>query len=216
MMPENPGVIAWAHIFLQFGQVVAPLASGPTTRVGGHHVAYERDLLLSYGDNLESLMADESVLHRHLVPSGVEIYATGETVSGHAQISDLKNLMKLEFIGQRSYAATRVVVMEWSWFLRLAYTCGAPLIPFVRCARSLQHVFRAGRGKQLLPLIIPPMFIAALAGAAGEATGYLFGAGKDTLIQRLDIELDRFSYVNQTDQDIGYAKRNAPSDVSNT
>ena len=60
------------------------------------------------------------------------------------------------------------------------------------------------------------MFVAALSGAAGEAVGYLFGAGKDTLTQRLDIELDRFSYVNQADREIGYAKRNAPSDVGNT
>ncbi|MBW4708905.1 hypothetical protein KX928_14040 [Roseobacter sp. YSTF-M11] len=212
MKPANPGLVAWAHIYLQFGQVVAPMQAGPTKRIGGHHAAYERELLLSYGDDLEAALADESALHGHLVSRGIEIFMTGETVSGHGQVSDLRSLVVLEFLGQRSYATTRVRLMEWSMANRIVYTLGAPIIPFLRCIRSVHHIRRSGRGRQLLPQVIVPMLIAACAGACGEAVGYILGAGKDTLTRRLDIELDRFSYVNQKDRDLGYAQQTAHSD----
>lgn len=200
MLPANPGLVSWAHIYEQFGAVVAPLTSGPATRLGGHHGAYQRDLLLEYGDNLEEVMANEGVLHGDFQKRGLPMRVIGELTARHTQVSHFPGLLKLEFLGQRSYAASRMKVMNWSVWKRLLYVAGSPLIPFVRLRRSLRHIRRSGRSRELLPQVALVIFAANLAGAAGEALGYLFGPGEKTLSRRLVIELDRYAFVKKSDR----------------
>jgi hypothetical protein len=203
MTPSNPGLVAWANIYGQFAGVVAPLESGPATRLGGHHGAYKRSMLVDYGDRLTDLLSNEAVLHADLHQRGKPMYVTGDVVVRHAQISDFPSLMRHEFIGQRLYAATRVEAMGWSVFRRMLYVVGSPLIPFVRLARSVKHVHRTGRSKELLPQMAFVILSANFAGALGEAIGYLIGAGEKTYLERMEIELDRYAFVNERDRSQG-------------
>lgn len=205
MLPSNPGLVAWAHIYGQFGDAVAPLASGSATRLGPHHGAYRRDLLTGYGDELASLFGNEGVLYPELVRRGKAIYLTGETVTGHTQISNLSDYIWLEFIGQRVYAASRMRFFEWPLWKRIVYIAGSPLIPLVRLSRSIGHVSRTGRSRELLPQVAVVMLAANIAGALGEAVGYAIGADDKTRSDRMGIELDRYSFVNKADRDQRHA-----------
>lgn len=199
MAPSNPGVVAWSHIYGQFGPAVAPLKSGPAFRFGGHHAAYRRDLLLGFGDAMGDMMNNEAVMHEHLRSQGTAMHLTSEVVIPHAQISDFATLVRQDYLAQRVFADARMKVMDWSLGRRLLYVAGSPLIPLKRGVFCAYHIVRTKRFGLLLPCV-PVMFAAHCAGAYGEALGYLFGAGEDVQSGRMEIELDRYAFVNRTDQ----------------
>lgn len=200
MTPSNPGLVAWAHIYGQFCDAVAPIDSGPALRLGPHHGAYRRDVLMSYGEELPFVFGNEGVLYPDLVRRGKSLYITGDTETEHTQISNFSDYARLEFIGMRIYAASRMRVFKWPLWKRALYIAGAPLIPFVRLWRSIHHIRRTGRSRQLLPQAALVILAANLVGAVGEAIGYAIGAEDDNRTERMHIELDRYAYVNESDR----------------
>lgn len=200
MEPSNPGIVAWAHLYGQFGLAVAPVKSGPAYRFGGHHAAYRKDTLMHYGDDLGSLMSNEAVLHEDMRQRGIPMYITSEVVIPHTQISDFSMLVLQEYLAQRVYAAARKELMDWPIWRRMIYVAGSPLIAIKRLAIAIYHIFRTGRAIKLLLPTIPVMLVAHSAGAFGEAVGYIFGADEKVNADRMEIELDRYSFVNDTDK----------------
>lgn len=193
----NPSLVSWAHAYLQFAPLVAPVASGEVEALVGHHCAYRRSALLAYGETLEDAMCTEGVLHAHLRAKGERLYRVGEATSAHVQISALRHLVGHEFTMQRVFACTRVEIMGWGWGRRLLYAAGAPLIPFVRVRRSLAALARApaARRRALVPRVVPVMLAAAAAGALGEMLGYLVGGKQRALERGMPYELDRYAFV---------------------
>jgi hypothetical protein len=200
MVPANPGLVAWAHMYLQFGQVAAPIASGEVDRLGGHHAIYRRDALTGYGSALPDLMSNEAIVHEDLRRRRTRMYVLGDVAIPHVKISDMPSLMKHEFVSQRIYGETRAAFLGWSPLRRAVYLLGAPLIAGVRIGRAYRNVRRTGRGIGFFLRILPALTLAALAGAAGEAIGYVVGAGKSDRSTRLSMELDRYAFVNEFDQ----------------
>ncbi|MCV3273408.1 hypothetical protein [Roseobacter sinensis] len=211
MEPSNPGIVAWAHLYGQFGTAVAPVISGPVPRFGGHHAAYRKDTLMPYGDDLPDLMNNEAVLHEDMRQRGTPMFITSEVIIPHAQISDFSVLVRQDYLAQRVYAAARMELLNWSIWRRLVYVAGAPLIPIKRGITAAYHIIRTGRATRLLLPTVPVMFAAHTAGAFGEAVGYIFGAGEKVNADRMEIELDRYAFVNATDrqqaQDGQYLRR---------
>lgn len=199
MLPANPGVVAWSHLYGQFGHAVAAIASGPVDRFGGHHAVYERDMLLRFDDRLETIMDNEAVLHEVLRRDGVTLWMCGEIVVPHVQVSKMREFMTHEFLSQRAYGAFRAQELGWGPGRKLIYTLGSPLIPFLRLKRSVGHVLRSGRAG-LLPQIAPTMLLAFLWGTAGEVMGYLFGVSDAEKSARMDFELDRYAYTRDADR----------------
>lgn len=207
MEPSNPGLVAWSHIYGQFGIAVAPVSKGLVQSFGGHHAAYRTELLLSYSDDLSEIMANEAVLHEHLRNLGAEMYMTSEVILPHAQISNFFIHVYHEYLAQRVFASARARILNWSLARRLVYVFGSPLIPFLRTGRAVHHIHRTGRSRKLLPQILPVMFVAHVAGAIGEALGYMFGAGEKINYARMEIELDRYAFVNAADRDRAKQKK---------
>lgn len=206
-IPANPGLVAWAHLYAQCGQAVAPIRSGPISRLAGHHALYQREMLLRHGQNLESLMANEAVLHEDLRITGTEMYVLGDVAIPQVQISRLRTFIRHEFMSQRIYGAARASVFRWSLARRLLYVAGSPPIPILRVSRSISDIRRTGRGRTLLPQIIPVMLLGTLSGAVGEALGYLMGARSRDVAGRFEIELDRYAFVNRADSSSPKAPR---------
>ncbi|MDB2407375.1 hypothetical protein N9W17_02440 [Jannaschia sp.] len=198
--PINPGIVSWAHVFLQFGAVAAPVETGEARELGGHHVAYRRDFLLGYGDDLRRVMDNEGILFEDLRRAGQPMNIAGDIVVEHVQISHLPSLVRTEFIGQRIYASGRADVQRWSLAKRALYVVGSPAIPPLRVGRAIREVIRSGRSRELLPWILPAMGLAACAGAIGEALGYMFGSPQSGHRARTEIELDRYSFVTDSDR----------------
>ena len=130
---------------------------------------------------------------------GHKLYLAGDAISSHVQVSRLGAYIKLDYYGQRGFGARRWQAQGWSWRRRLLYAAGTPLIPPLRLMRTAGDVWRAGRNKGLIPWIFPIMALAMIAGAAGEATGYLFGAGS-VAAARIDMELDRYAFTIDSDK----------------
>lgn len=180
----NPNTLcSWINMFEEFGPIVAPAASHVTTYLGGHHTTYKREILFEFGNQLENLLENETALHIALRARGHQLFLAGDAVSSHVNISQVWAYLRQDFTGQRSFAATRARVGNWSAAKRALYILAAPLIPFVRLRRVLQEMQRAKRASQLLPHGLPLLWIALVCGTAGEVVGYLVG-DSDTNIQR--------------------------------
>lgn len=178
MLNANPQTLtSWAHLYGQFGPVVAPVESGLRPFLAGHHVSYQRQLLDSYAQQLASMWEDEGALFLDLRSRGIPLYLEGQALSYHVNISDLPSYLILDFIGQRSFAHARARVGNWGLARRLFCALAMPLVPALRMARILRDLVRTGRHRQLLPQILVPITLALIFGACGEAMGYLLGPG---------------------------------------
>ena len=200
MENANPETLtSWAHLYGQFGNVVAPVESGETDFLAGHHVSYRKSVLLDYGNLLADMLEDESALFLDLREKGRSMFIAGDAISRHVNISKLGSYMRLDYLGQRSFAAARANVQNWPWWKRALYAGAAPIIPWVRLRRILRHIRRTGRQQEMLPQILAPIGLALIAGAWGEMLGYLLGSS-DSAQRKAPLELQREEYVVETDR----------------
>ncbi len=200
LVPSNPGMISWAHIFIQFGAVVPPQPSGFKQRLGPHHVSYRAGVLSLNDAGVNDVMSNEAVLHETLYNQGLKMYYNGEIFVYHAQISDFSQLVRHEFFSGVTYAHARHTSQNWSVWRRALYVLGSPLIPFWRTGRAIVDMNRCGRLWKLLPWTPFVMLTATISGTLGEIVGYIFGKRKWIADRRSEFELDRFAFVNSGDQ----------------
>jgi hypothetical protein len=171
----NPaGLISWANLFLDYGPWVEH-AGGEVADVPGHNSAYKRELLLSFGPELESMIRIEAVLHAALRERGHRFYLAPQAAIYHVNVS-----RPADWLGERWHAA-RVFAAErsrtWSWPRRLLFAGGSPLIPLIRTRRTLQQIRAAGLQLRLLPRVLPFLVLSLIVNAVGEMIGYAAGAG---------------------------------------
>ncbi|MEM6259213.1 MAG: hypothetical protein AAGI37_13090 [Planctomycetota bacterium] len=191
MENANPGSLySWAHLLGQFGDLVAPAVSGEKPFLAGHHVSYDRALLLGYGDLLDRVMEDESALFLDLRQRGIAMYLEADAKSQHVNVSTLRGLVDLEMCGQRSFATTRARVGRFTLWKRIAFAASMPLVPFLRLVRVWPDIQRVPDARRRMPQLLVPMSFMFCVGAIGEALGYLFGAG-NAATHRLSAELER-------------------------
>jgi len=199
MENANPETLtSWAHLYGQFGPVVAPVASGPSRLLAGHHASYRKDLLLGYGDLMSAMLEDEGALFLDLRDKGIQMFIAGDAVSSHVNISSLTAYTQMDYLGQRSFAAARVKVGKWPPWKRLAFAAGTPLVPLVRMHRILRDIRRTDRQGELMPAILIPIVLALLSGAWGEMLGYLLGGG-DCAQRKAPAELQRQNFLARED-----------------
>lgn len=192
----NPQTLgSWAHLYGQFGPVVEPARSDITNYLAGHHTSYKREIVLQYGEMLGEMLDNECALHIDLRAKGHTLYLAGAAICNHVNISRLSAYCRLDYFGQRGFAAARAHAGKWSRRRRILYATAAPLIPLVRMRRIVRDIFRTGRARQLLPQILLPISCALLCGMVGEAMGYLFGDAPQHYREKIPMELDRFAYV---------------------
>jgi hypothetical protein len=192
----NPETLcSWAALFMEFGPIVAPAKSGVASYLGGHHTAYKRDVLLAYGNALPNLLDNETALHIDLRRNGHQLYLASDAISNHVNISRVWAHFRQDFVGQRSFAATRASAPNWTAAKTVLYVAAAPLIPPVRLWRILKQVRRAGRAGQLLPQILLLIGPALLCGMVGETIGYVFGDSESNIKTKAEAELDRSRFL---------------------
>ena len=87
---------------------------------------------------------------------------------------------------------------EWTVWRRLAYTCGAPLIPGVLLARALRAARAVRRAEKLPAWTIPIMVAGAVISAIGEMLGYAGASSAATEQAMTELELQKPSLVSST------------------
>jgi len=190
--PES--MISWAHLYTDFGSWVDPAVGGVVNNLAWHHVAYKRAILLEYGPELEAMLETEGILHRDLQKKGHQLFLETRALSHHLNVSMFLSHLGAEFHGGRMFGAARARFGRWSVLRRVLYIGGLPLIPLVRARRILRQIYQTGRGRQLVPRILPPLVVGLMIHALGEATGYARGSGTSPQ-RRLSYELSRHRHV---------------------
>ncbi len=197
MANENPGsAVSWAGLLMDYGTWLERHESEELPDVPGHNSMYKREALLAFGDQLETEMRSDSVMHRHLSAQGCRMYLESAARLRHLNVSSPLWYVVERFTGGRLFASLRSE--DWPTAKRLAYAAGSPLIPLVRLMRIRRAV------KRIRPGVVPARAWAALVpglliSALGEAFGY--AASWSGGVARIhDMEMHRKDYVRLADR----------------
>jgi hypothetical protein len=194
----NPStVVSWADLFIGYGPWLEPVAAGPVDFLPGHNTSYKRDVLLAYGERLDSLMEAETLLHWDLRRAGHALHLAPAARVAHTNFSLWSSWIPVQYLAGRSFAGARAVGMSGA--RRAIYVVAAPLIPFVRLARLTKHAMRGPSLRAHFARALPALVTGLLLDGAGQMMGYLLGSG--TSHQRLArFEYQRVQHVTERDQ----------------
>ncbi len=194
----NPqSMMSWADLFLSFGPWVEPRPPGPISRLPWHNSAYDREMLLSLGDELEGLLENEGLLHARLRAEGKPMYLL-DASTRHVNITLPRSFFSANYHGGRAFGAGRARDERWSLATRMVHIAGAPLVPLMRLRSSIHDIKQCGRAGELLPRVLPFLLLGLCCHALGEAAGIAWGPG--TSVRRhSDLEFHRERHVSDAD-----------------
>jgi len=170
--PDN--MLSWADFYITHGEWENPVLSGPARHLPGHNSSYKRDVLLACGDQLESLMQAEGVLHRYLRARGYQLLFNSETCTSHFHFTSWLSWIPSQYYAGRLFAATWA--STWSRAQRLLFASASPLIPWIRLRRIQKHIRSAHSGGFFIHLL-PVLFLGLLVNSLGQMAGYVGGTG---------------------------------------
>jgi glycosyltransferase involved in cell wall biosynthesis len=188
--PEN--TVSWADLYIAYSRWLHPAEGGPAEHLPGHNSSYKRDILLSYGADLDSMMEAESVLHWNLRAKGFQLCLEPSAIIAHTNFSLLTSWVPVQFHCGRQFAASRAQNERWSWLRRIFYACASPLIPLVRLRYILRDLQPPAR--RLMPLwsVLPALLLGLALDGLGQGLGYVLGPGCATeKLSELEFHRDR-------------------------
>ena len=158
-----------------YGPWFGPPEAGEVNLLPGHNSSYKRDLLLDYGDRLESLLAAETSLQQDLRARGFRLYLEPAAKAFHTNFTEPSRWIPYLFYSGRVFAAERG--RDWPRLRRAGYGAGSCLIPLVRLVR-LAPRFRRAR-PDLAVGVYGPLLFALIVDAAGPGSRLpSLGAGR--------------------------------------
>ena len=178
----NPdSIISRADFYQAYGEWAQPVPSGSMRHLPGHNSSYKRDILLSYGNRLASLMEAENVLHHLMKANGYGLWLESKTCTSHLNFSTWSDWVPTRYYLGRQTASTWS--NKWPWPRCLLYAIASPLIPWVRLWRIGKNI-RRGKPPSFLLRLLPVMIIGLLI----EGIGYLMGfaAGPGDSIEKME------------------------------
>lgn len=191
----NPWTLmSWTYIFMGFGPCINT-TGGPGTYAPWHNTSYKKPALMAFGDRLDDALDIEGFLMSELMEKGGKMYLEPHARTHHLNTSKFGDWAPELFVGGRVYGARRS--REWGIGRRAFHALTAGAIPLVRINRIIQHIKRAGQG-QLLPRIIPTLFMGLYFHATGEFFGYAAGFG-NSASQFAWTEIHREKRVRKSD-----------------
>jgi hypothetical protein len=195
ILNHNPATwISRADWLLNYGCFSADRDSGPVTYIPPHNSAYSTAVLQALGNQLPELLQMDSNLQARLVLGGGRLFFEPLAQAAHTNLSRPLSHWVTQLQGARVYGALRARLERWPPLRRCAYAAAFLAIGFLRLLRACA-LLNDWRQFPLLPLLLMAVTIAG----AGEAWGYLFGAGS-SLAWRADEELDRRSGIIEAER----------------
>jgi hypothetical protein len=197
--PESS--LSWANMLLAYGLWLGGSKPGAVSAVSRHNASYKRDVLLSYGDDLEHRLVRGGGLLDDLRRNGHSLYFEPRARVAHVNPSRLRSTLTLRFDAGRLEAARRAEHCGWSRAKRGLFIAGSPLIPFARLARLVPALRPAAELRGDLVRSAPALALALAVDAIGQAVGFALGAG-DSGERLRSFELERRSQVRPADRAI--------------
>ena len=193
--PNPNDYLSRAGFIAELGLWMHPAQGGLASILPFGNVAYKRDLLLAFGDELEILLTPDLAMHERLLQMHLPLYVDANARVSHATMVRFGDMLLASFAVCRVMSAHRVQTQSWSLRKRLAYAALTPIMSpsfaLLRLAVSPRH-----RRSHWIEVVssLPVVLIRGICAALGESIGYAFGAGSASLLT--DVEL--------------YKKRNPP------
>jgi hypothetical protein len=193
----NPNTaVSWSDLFIGYGPWLTPAPSREADFLPGHNSSYKREVLLEYGDQLESMMEAETLLHWDLREKGHRLYMESSATTAHTNFSLWTSWVPAQFHNGRLFAGVRARGKPLLW--RIVFILGAPLIPGVRLWRIWKNL-PCHELKAKLWGCLPTLVIGLAINGLGQFIGYALGAGN--ALERVGrYEVDRFKHVCEQDR----------------
>jgi hypothetical protein len=198
MVNANPGnVVSWSDFLIGYGPWMSPAPAGEAPFLPGHNSSYKRDILLAYGDRLDSMLESETVLHFDLASKGHRLYIEPRARAGHLNFALWGIWLPVQFHYGRLFGGSRSA--QWPWTRRLFYAAASPLIPAVRLLRSCRELLRPHRPRHMIPRLLPALALGLICDGAGQMVGYLCGISASPE-ELADFEYNRVRYIRPEDR----------------
>lgn len=186
--------ISRANLFTDYGLFLDPARRGEAVHLPGNNLAYRREILEQFGDELSKVISPDFVIQDLLRKRGLKMCLDDRAKAAHQNFESLAGMLAANFHYCRIFASARADSQRWSGWKRLFYglmvPAGAPLIKFLRLVRHLGW----GRGLIKLVAYFPVIASVYLWSAVGESLGYLAGVGdSDRIFDWYEVNADRIS-----------------------
>ena len=163
-------VTGWAQYFTRYSAFMPPVAEGFTGSLPGNNACYRREILTTHSELLREGFWEAEFNHA-VALAGCKMWMAPTLEISQRQQRGPLEFIPLRFRHGRCYGARRA---EKNWLV-------APLIPLILFLRGARAVFGKRRDRIRYLSVSPLVFVYLLSWAAGEITGYLFGAGPSCL-----------------------------------
>ena len=188
--PRN--IVSWADLLIAYAPWLYPGQKGERDHLPGHNSSYKRDILLSYGQQLEAMMEAESVLHWDLRRKGFKLFLEPDAQIAHLNFGLLSSWLQAQFYSGRVFAASRTE--GWGRLKRMLYSFACPLIPIIRFRRIANQTRKSGSWDHVPTGTLPMLMVGLLASALGELFGYAAGHG-DAKPRLAELEFHRVRHL---------------------
>lgn len=182
-----------ASMVNDYGFWLHPAMPGPMTFMPGNNISYKREVLLQYGEQLETLLTPDFNLQQILLREGKPMCIEPLAQAAHQNFDRLLPLLHANYAYARLLAARRVSTQGWSLGRRIGQALLTPAVAPV--LGSLRLLLSLRGRKVLIPSVLkglPVYFITHAWSAIGEAIGYVFGEGtSERDLNRWEIAFER-------------------------
>ena len=198
--PRSP--VSWVNLLLDYGPWLAPTPGGELEDLPGHNSSYRKELLLAYGERLETMLEAETIMHADLRAAGHRLYQEPGARTAHVNVTRTATWIGERFQTGRRFASARAA--GWPAWRRAVYAAGSPLIPAVRLRRLLADISRTGAGRELRGYGYALLVLALFVSAAGELVGYALGSGESMYaLSRIELHKERHVHPSERAELVG-------------
>lgn len=195
----NPATsISWADFLAGYGPWIEGGEHPVLDFLPGHNSSYKRETLLDLGNELETVLEAETILHQRLVREGASLHLEPRAVVSHVNFALPDSFADAQFLNGRMFAGMRS--RQWGIGRRIFYFCASPAIPAVRMFRSIPSWRRLPVG----PGMKAKVFLALLFGLVVDGTGQMIGyaAGPGSAREKLArLEFHRYRHIPPQERD---------------
>ncbi len=198
----NPdALLSRVSMLVDYGPWMAPNTSRIVERLPGNNVAYRKDPIEPFGDELDDLLEIDHNLHRALADRGHTLFMAADAVAFHQNFESLRKTISANSAYARLLAFHRHTREGWGPLKRLVYTLGTPVVSMpVRLGRLfVSLLFRpdAGAAFRLCLRSLPHLVAVFWTVSFAEALGYWSGPGSASArLFHWEVEVERLEGVD--------------------
>ena len=199
MKNGNPATAMSRSLFaLHWGSWQHPASAADLNVLPPHNTSYKRSVLLEMVEELPDLLVCEQFFQTRIRATGRRLTIEPSAIVRHCNVSKAGPWWRTSYHGGRLYGAYRVRHEHLTSSERVFRAATTPLVPVVRMRREISRIMHTGGSPGNLAATIALALGHLIIHAAGEAAGYLTGAGNSEL-ECVDLETSRFRDMSEGD-----------------